>query len=279
MAGVAGAAEEVTRGAAEEVTGGVAGGVAGVAGAAEEVTRGAAEEVTGGVAGLAALRRDGHVVIVFGCYSAPPCVRELPEINRLAAERPPGFRFVFIYTREIHPNEDLPHGRFPHHRSLDGKLAVARKLASDLSPDMTVAVDDLAGTVHLGYGGLPFCAAIVRRDGMLVHREEWASAGQLRAVIANLSQADRRLAARRAAAALPERDPVEHGAPGQEALILHRHLKCQLTRPVCGPRSAASLIGSLLTRPGDLVLVRRRPAVRGLLHQGARTAAVPAHGR
>lgn len=147
------------------------------------------------MAGLAALRRDGHVVIVFGCYSAPPCVRELPEISRLAAERPPGFRFVFIYTREIHPNEDLPYGRFAHHRSLDGKLAAARKLASDLSPDMTVAVDDLAGTVHLGYGGLPFCAAIVRRDGVLVHREEWASAGQLRAVIANLSQADRRLAA------------------------------------------------------------------------------------
>ena len=37
---------------------------------------------------------------------------------------------------------------------------------------MTVAVDDLAGTVHLTYGGLPFCAAIVRRDGVLVHREE-----------------------------------------------------------------------------------------------------------
>ena len=162
---------------------------------AGEVAGGVAGEVAGGVAGLAALRRDGHVVIVFGCYSAPPCVRELPEINRLAAERPPGFRFVFIYTREIHPNEDLPHGRFAHHRSLDDKFAAARKLASDLGPDMTVAVDDLAGTVYLGYGGLPFCAAIVRRDGVLVHREEWASAGQLRAVIANLSQADRRLAA------------------------------------------------------------------------------------
>ena len=72
---------------------------------------------------------------------------------------------------------------------------MARKLAADLSPDMTVAVDDLAGTVHLTYGGLPFCAAIVRRDGVLVHREEWASAAQLRAVIANLTQADRRLAA------------------------------------------------------------------------------------
>ena len=107
------------------VAAGAAGGFAGVGGVAGGVPD------AGGVAGLTALRRDGHVVIVFGCYSAPPCVRELPEINRLAAERP-GFRFVFVYTREIHPNEDLPHGRFAHHRSLDAKLAVARKLAADL---------------------------------------------------------------------------------------------------------------------------------------------------
>ena len=35
----------------------------------------------------------------------------------------------------------------------------------------------------------------IRRDGLLVHRSEWASADQLAAVIANLAQADRRLAA------------------------------------------------------------------------------------
>ena len=149
----------------------------------------------GGEADLDELRRDAHVVLVFGCYSAPPCARELPEINRIAAGRPPGFRLVFVYTREIHPNEDLPQGRFPHHRTMEGKLAAARMLQKDLAPDMTVAADDLAGTVHLGYGGLPFCAAVVRRDGVLVHRAEWASAVQLSAVIANLSQADRRLAA------------------------------------------------------------------------------------
>ena len=35
----------------------------------------------------------------------------------------------------------------------------------------------------------------VRRDGLLVHRSEWASADQLAAVIANLARADQRLAA------------------------------------------------------------------------------------
>jgi Iodothyronine deiodinase len=149
----------------------------------------------GGVADLDELRRDGHVVVLFGCYSAPPCVRELPVIDRMAARRLPGFRFQFVYTREIHPNEDLPQGRFPHHRTLDDKIAAARMLQKDLGLQIPVAVDDLAGTTHLAYGGLPFCAAVVRRDGILVHREEWASADQLGHVLANLAQADERLAA------------------------------------------------------------------------------------
>ena len=151
--------------------------------------------VDGGQADLDELRRDAHVVLIFGCYSAPPCVRELPEIDTLAAALPPGLAMLFVYTREIHPNEDLPYGRFAPHESLAAKLAVARRLRDDLGLHMTVAADDLAGTVHRAYGGLPFCAAVVRRDGLLVHRSEWASAGQLAAVIANLAQADQRLAA------------------------------------------------------------------------------------
>jgi hypothetical protein len=151
--------------------------------------------VDGGQADLDALRRDGHVVLVFGCYSAPPCVRELPEIDALAAALHPGLAMVFVYTREIHPNEDLPQGRFAPHESPAAKLAVARRLRDDLGLHLTVTADDLEGTVHRAYGGLPFCAAVVRRDGVLVHRSEWASAGQLAAVIANLAQADQRLAA------------------------------------------------------------------------------------
>ena len=153
----------------------------------------------GQAADLSELLRDGHVVLVFGCYSAPPCVRELPEIDRLAAQQLPGFRMIFIYTREIHPDENLPQGRFPSHRTMNDKVTAARMLQRDLGLQLTVAIDDLAGTVHLAYGGLPFCAVIVRSDGTVVHREEWASADQLGSVMANLSDADRR----RAAGAMP----------------------------------------------------------------------------
>ena len=151
--------------------------------------------VDGGQADLDEMRSRGHVVLIFGCYSAPPCVRELPEIDQLAAALPPGLAMLFVYTREIHPNEDLPQGRFAPHDSLGAKLAVARRFRDDLGLRMTVAADDLEGTVHQAYGTLPFCAAVVRRDGALVHRSEWASADQLAAVIANLAQADRRMVA------------------------------------------------------------------------------------
>ncbi len=44
----------------------------------------------------------------------------------LAAEYAPrGYRFVFVYTREAHPGE-----HYPHHTSVEQKLAHARVLRS-----------------------------------------------------------------------------------------------------------------------------------------------------
>lgn len=141
----------------------------------------------------AELLAGGDVLLVFGCHSAPPCVKELPEIDRINV--PEQVTVLFVYTREIHPNENLPYGRFAHHRSMSDKVAAARQFRDTLRLRMPVGVDDLAGSVHLAYGGLPFCAAVIRRDGILVHRSEWASAAQLAHVIDNLAQAtDRRRA-------------------------------------------------------------------------------------
>lgn len=138
----------------------------------------------------AELLAGGDLVLVFGCHSAPPCVRELPEIDRIT--RPEGVALVFVYTREIHPNEQLPYGTFAHHRSMVDKVAAAQRFSAALDLRMPVGVDDLAGTVHLAYGGLPYCAAVVRRDGILMHRSEWASAVQLGQVIENLARATAR---------------------------------------------------------------------------------------
>jgi hypothetical protein len=146
--------------------------------------------VDGGVADLDDLRQEGDVVLVFGCHSAPPCRQELPRIDAMAEASRPDVRMVFVYTREIHPNEQLAYGTFPHHRALEDKLNAARAMRDELGLGMVVAVDDLGGTTHRAYGSLPFSAVVIRRDGILVHREEWASQEQLSAVLANLRLGD-----------------------------------------------------------------------------------------
>lgn len=148
-----------------------------------------------GEVSLAEATARGPVALVFGCLSAPPCVRELPAINALAqsgtaaagagAGAGAGARIVFVYTREAHPGELLP-----AHHTMSQKASAARRLKEELGSSLTVAVDDLDGTTHRAYGGLPFMAVMVDRDGLVVHRSEWANAAQLAAVFDNLASFD-----------------------------------------------------------------------------------------
>lgn len=142
--------------------------------------------IDGGHCDLEEIRAEGHVALVFGCLSAPPCLTEMPVIDDLARQvAGEGVRFLFVYTREHHPGELLP-----PHRSLGQKLDHARAFADRVAPSFPVCVDDLAGSTHRAYGGLPFMSAVVHRDGTLVHRGEWAQASALWGFLANLRDRD-----------------------------------------------------------------------------------------
>jgi hypothetical protein len=51
---------------------------------------------------------------------------------------------VFIYTREAHPGETVP-----HHDSFERKLASAVLLAEETGIGRDILVDDLAGTARI----------------------------------------------------------------------------------------------------------------------------------
>jgi thiol-disulfide isomerase/thioredoxin len=130
---------------------------------------------------------DAHVVVVFGCLSAPPCLAEMPAIDRLARERrDAGVTFVFVYTREHHPGELLP-----PHRTIEQKLAQARAFQQRTGLSFPVVADQVDGATHRAYGQLPFMAAVVHRSGSLIHRAEWAQASDLAGVLDNLVERDR----------------------------------------------------------------------------------------
>jgi hypothetical protein len=57
---------------------------------------------------------------------------------------------VFVYTREAHPGEHVP-----HHDSFERKLTCAKLLREEAGIGRDILVDDLAGTVHRAYGLMP----------------------------------------------------------------------------------------------------------------------------
>lgn len=86
---------------------------------------------------------------------------------------------MFIYTREAHPGEDVP-----HHDSFGRKLANARLLRDEIGISRPILVDDLAGTVHRRYGSMPNMTWVIDRGGRVAYRANWTSAANVEAFLA-----------------------------------------------------------------------------------------------
>lgn len=138
--------------------------------------------VGGGTVQLSSLLAQGHVALVFGCFTAPPAVAQLPaleSLHRTYGGR--GFSFLFVYTREIHPGESFsPHG------TMEQKLEQASRMRDYARISFPVAADDLSGTVHLAYGGLPSMACVIHRDGTLLYRGSWTEAEVIHDILENV---------------------------------------------------------------------------------------------
>src|SRR5690349_14673292 len=85
-----------------------------------------------------------------------------------APARQPGAAWVFIYTREAHPGENVP-----HHDSFGRKLAGAALLREETGIGRDILVDDLAGTVHRGYGLMPNMTWVIGRGGRIAYKAGW----------------------------------------------------------------------------------------------------------
>jgi peroxiredoxin len=76
--------------------------------------------------------------------------------------------FILLYTREAHPGE-----HYEAHESFDEKLERAREFANEYTIERTVLVDDIEGTAHRKYGGMPNSVHIIDTDGVVVMRGDW----------------------------------------------------------------------------------------------------------
>jgi hypothetical protein len=85
---------------------------------------------------------------------------------------------VFIYTREAHPGENVP-----HHDSFERKLDCARLLAEEAGIGRDILVDDLGGTVHRAYGLMPNMTWVIGRGGRVAYKANWTSAANVEAFL------------------------------------------------------------------------------------------------
>lgn len=112
---------------------------------------------------------------------------EVPPLTQLFQQyRQHDFQFFIVYTREAHPGE-----HYPHHDSLEQKIAHARRLRQlDRVDEIPILVDDVGGATHTAYGQLPNMVYVIGRDGKIAYKSDWTDTQELDGMCASLLRLD-----------------------------------------------------------------------------------------
>lgn len=113
--------------------------------------------------------RGKWVVIETGSSTCSMYTKNIPGMEALRA-RHPDVEFLVIYVREAHPGE-----RLSQHASFEDKVAAARLLEPRYDERRRVLVDGHAGDFHKPYGAMPNILYVIRPDGLVHYRCDWAN--------------------------------------------------------------------------------------------------------
>lgn len=108
-------------------------------------------------------------------------------MNAIADEFQDRVGSVFVYTHEAHPGE-----HYPHHETIDRKLAHARDLRDRLRVARPVLVDDLSGRCHQTFGSMPNMTWILGAGGYPVYKADWTDPASVRNALGYFLEANRR---------------------------------------------------------------------------------------
>lgn len=114
------------------------------------------------------------VLVELGSITCPMAAAARPGLLRLWKRFGDRLEMVSVYVREAHPGE-----RYPRHERFEQKLRHARDWVEREPRPWTVAVDDLAGTVHRAYRPLPNAVYLIDSTGHVAFRALWAAAPRL----------------------------------------------------------------------------------------------------
>jgi peroxiredoxin len=136
---------------------------------------------------LSDFRGKKNVLLVFGSATCPMTAASIGGINRLCGQLGGSpVQFIFVYVREAHPGDQIP-----AHRNADDKVRAALLLRAEENLAMRVVVDDLRGTIHRKYSGLPNPAFLIDKSGCVAFRAMWTKPAALESAIEELLEQQR----------------------------------------------------------------------------------------
>ena len=114
------------------------------------------------------------LVLETGSATCSMYTKNIPDMKDVKAEFP-DVEFLMIYVREAHPGE-----RLGPHQNFDEKLKAAKLVAPRYGEHRRVLVDSVDGDFHKLYGFMPNVVYIIRPDGRIHYRCNWATPAAVR---------------------------------------------------------------------------------------------------
>jgi len=109
------------------------------------------------------------VVIETGSSTCSMYTKNIPDMKDVVAEFP-DVEFLLVYVREAHPGE-----RLKQHETIDDKVKAAKIVGPRYGEHRRILVDALGGDFHRAYGAMPNVVYVVRPDGTVHYRCNWAA--------------------------------------------------------------------------------------------------------
>lgn len=109
------------------------------------------------------------VVIETGSSTCSMYTKNIPDMREIEGQFS-DVKFLLIYVREAHPGE-----RLGPHKDMGDKIKAAKLVAPRYGEHRQVLIDNLSGDFHRAYGAMPNVLYILRPDGKVHYRCNWAT--------------------------------------------------------------------------------------------------------
>ena len=109
------------------------------------------------------------VVVETASSTCSMYTKNIPDMKEIARDMS-DVEFVVVYVREAHPGE-----RLGQHNNMEEKINAAKIIAPRYGEHRRVLVDNYDGDFHRAYGAMPNVVYVIRPDGTIHYRCNWAA--------------------------------------------------------------------------------------------------------